>query len=204
MTNIKRRKYKMSRNIKAALWGQQKDPANKKNYKPGQHGRSMFRMLSEFGKQMLAKQCFKWYYSIREKQFKRIVALAHRKKGNTPDVLVGLLEARLSSVLYTAGIVPTIFASKQLISHKHIMVNDKVVNKSSYTLTVGDVVKVRDSAKNLPAVIQAVESQERKAPGYLEVALDKREAKLLKFPTFAEIPYPTKMKPEMVIELYSR
>ena len=204
MTNIKRRKYKMSRNIQAPLWGQQKDPSHKRNYKPGEHTRSLFRSLSEFGKQVLAKQCFKWYYGIREKQFKRIFNLAHKKKGNTSDLFIGLLEARLSSVVYNSNLAPTIFAARQLVSHKHILVNGKIVNKSSYTLKPGDIIKLRDSVKNLPFVLQAIESQEKKSPDYLEVDIEKREIKLIKLPSFSEVPYPTKMKPEMVIGFYSR
>ncbi|MBQ4874568.1 MAG: 30S ribosomal protein S4 [Rickettsiaceae bacterium H1] len=204
MTNIKRRKYKISRSIMAPLWGHKKDPVHKKNYRPGQHGRSLFRSMSEFGKQILAKQSFKRYYEIREKQFKRIFNLAHKKKGNTGDLFIGLLETRLCSVVYNSCLAPTIFTAKQLVSHKHVLVNGKAVNRSSYTLKVGDIVTLHDSVKNIPPVLQAIESQERKAPDYLQVNVEKREIKLVKMPTFSEVPYPAKMRPEMVIEFYSR
>lgn len=204
MSNVKSRKYKMSRTILAPLWGQQKDPVHKKNYKIGQHGRSLFRTSSEFGKQMISKQCFKWYYHIRDKQFKKIFFLAKKKKGNTADLLIGLLETRLTSVLYQSCLVPTIFSAKQMVSHKHVLINAQVVNRASYTLKVGDVIKLRDSMKDSKLVLQALESQERKVPDYLSVDVDKREVRLVKVPVFADVPYPTKMKPEQVIELYSR
>ena len=203
MTNIKHRKYKISRVIKAPLWGRQKDPTNKRNYKPGQHGRSMFRTASEYGKQMVAKQCFKWYYCVREKQFRRIFHNALRKKGNTVDNLIGLLESRLTAVVYNSGLVPTIFTAKQLVSHKHVLVNNRVVNIASYQVNDGDVVQLRDSSKNLPQVLQAIASKEREVPAYLQVDADKRQIKLVKLPTFSEVPYPTIMKPNMVIEFYS-
>ena len=193
----------MSRVIKASLWGRPKDPVHKRNYRPGQHGRSLFRTSSEYGRQMIAQQCFKWYYCIREKQFRRTFKNAHRKKGNTVDNLIGLLESRLSAVLYNSSLVPTIFTAKQLISHKHVLVNGKVVNIASYNVAVGDVIKLRDSAKDLPCVLQAIAAKEREVPPYLEVNVDKREIRFLKLPTFAEVPYPTKMRPNMVIEYYS-
>lgn len=204
MTNIKHRKYKMSRRIQTSLWGREKDPANKKNYRPGQHGRSLFRSFSEFGKQMTAKQCFKWYYNIREKQFKRIFDKAYKKRENTSDTLVGLLESRLSAILYNSSLVPTIFTSQQFVSHKHVLVNDKVINLSSYNVKVGDIVSLRERAKNLPSVLQAIAQKERDVPAYLEVDVEKRQIKFIKVPTFAEVPYPTTMQPNMVVEFYSR
>ncbi len=204
MTNIKRRKYKMSRNIQAALWGQQKDPVHKRNYRPGQHGASFFRSSSEFGRQMKAKQSFKWYYGIREKQFKNIFNLARKKRGNTSDFLIGYLETRLCSVVYNSVLVPTIFTAKQFVSHKHVMVNGKVVNRASYKLEPADIVTFCESARNFPQILQAIEQQERTPPDYLSVNVEKREIKLLKVPTFSEVAYPAKMKPSLVVEFYSR
>jgi small subunit ribosomal protein S4 len=144
MTTVINRKYRISRRLGINLWGRAKDPVNKRKYPPGQHGILGFKRLSDFGKQFAAHKKFKFYYAISSKQLRRIFLDAYNRKGYTADNFIGILESRLSSVLYHSGLVPTIYSAKQLISHEHVTVNDEVVNISSYRVKPGDIVKIRE------------------------------------------------------------
>lgn len=204
MTTVVRRKYKMSRRINASLWGRPKDPVHKRNYPPGQHGRTSNRRSSDFGKQGLAQRCIKHYYAVKERHFSRLYKMAYKLKGHTVDNLVGLLESRLSAVVYNSGLVPTIFAAKQLVAHRHVTVNDKIVNISSYRVKIGDIVEIRDRAKNLTLVTSAIETKERDVPDYVEVDANKRTVRLIRVPKYSEVPYPAQMNLHLIIEFYSR
>ncbi|RZB12886.1 30S ribosomal protein S4 [Ehrlichia minasensis] len=198
------RKYRASRRLGVSLWGRSKDPFNTRNYPPGQHGNMGYKKPSDFGKQFAAHKKFKFYYAISSKQMRNVFLKAYKKRGDTGDNFVGLLESRLSSVLYNSGLVPTIFSARQLISHKHVLVNGKTVNISSYIVKVGDVVTLKEKAKNLPAVIAAIQSQEHKVPDYLEVDTQEKSVRYLRVPKYCEIPYPATMEVNLVIEFYSR
>ncbi|CEI84884.1 30S ribosomal protein S4 [Ehrlichia minasensis] len=198
------RKYRASRRLGVSLWGRSKDPFNTRNYPPGQHGNMGYKKPSDFGKQFAAHKKFKFYYAISSKQMRNVFLKAYKKRGDTGDNFVGLLESRLSSILYNSGLVPTIFSARQLISHKHVLVNGKTVNISSYIVKVGDVVTLKEKAKNLPAVIAAIQSQEHKVPDYLEVDTQEKSVRYLRVPKYCEIPYPATMEVNLVIEFYSR
>lgn len=204
MTTVINRKYRISRRLGVNLWGRAKDPVNKRKYPPGQHGILGFKRLSDFGKQFAAHKKFKFYYAISSKQLRRIFLDAYKRKGYTADNFIGLLESRLSSVLYHSGLVPTIYSAKQLISHKHVTVNDKVVNISSYRVKPGDIVKIRERAVKIPVVIEAAEKQERKAPDYLETNSKEHSVKYLRMPQYSEVPYSADMEVNLVVEFYSR
>ncbi|AAZ68245.1 30S ribosomal protein S4 [Ehrlichia canis] len=198
------RKYRASRRLGVSLWGRSKDPFNTRNYPPGQHGNMGYKKPSDFGKQFAAHKKFKFYYAISSKQMRNVFLKAYKKRGDTGDNFVGLLESRLSSILYNSGLVPTIFSARQLISHKHVLVNGKTVNISSYIVKVGDVVTLKEKAKNLPAVIAAIQSQEHKVPDYLEVDTQEKSVRYLRVPKYCEVPYPATMEVNLVIEFYSR
>ncbi len=204
MTTIIRRKYRMSRRLGVSLWGRAKDPVNTRKYPPGQHGTLGFKKLSDFGKQFAAHKKFKFYYAISSRQLRNIFMEAYNKRGYVVDNFAGILESRLTAVLYNSGLVPTIFAAKQFISHKHITVNDKVVNVGSYRVKPGDTVKIRERAKSLPIVLTSIQSQEHGAPSYFEVDVNECSIKYLRVPKFTEIPYPNNMEINLVIEFYSR
>ncbi|GAT76009.1 30S ribosomal protein S4 [Ehrlichia ruminantium] len=163
-----------------------------------------YKKPSDFGKQFGAHKKFKFYYAISSKQMRNMFLKAYKKKGDTGDNFVGLLESMLSSVLYNSGLVPTIFSARQLISHKHVLVNGKVVNISSYSVKPGDTIKLREKAVNLPAVLAAIDAQEQKVPDYLEVDVKERSVKYLRVPKYYEVPYPANMEVNLVIEFYSR
>lgn len=204
MTTVISRKYRMSRRLGVNLWGRVKDPVTKRKYPPGQHGVLGFKKQSDFGKQFAAHKKFKFYYAISSKQLRRAFLEAYSRKGYTADNFIGILESRLSSILYHSGLVPTIYAAKQLVSHKHVTVNGKVVNISSYRVKPGDIVKIRERAAKIPAVVETVQKQEHKAPDYLEMNRAELSVKYLRIPQYSEVPYPVDMGVNLVVEFYSR
>jgi small subunit ribosomal protein S4 len=199
------RKYGISRRLGVPLWGSEKDPCHKKNYPPGVHGVTGYKKATEYGTQFIAKQKLKKYYGdIREKQFKSIYKEANRSKGDTGENLVGLLESRLDAFIYRSKFVSTVFASRQFIAHKHIKVNGKIVNISSYVLRINDIVEVKEASRNLPLVLRAKEGNNRDIPEYIKVDNSKLQSTFLKVPSLSEIPYPVQMDPSLVVEFYSR
>ena len=206
MSNRSNTKYKISRRLGVNLWGRGKDPFETKNYAPGQHGPvARRRVPSDYGTQLMAKQKLKGYYgNISEKQFKSIFKEADRRKGDTGENLVGLLEQRLDAVIYRLNFVPTVFGARQLVSHKHIKVNGKTVNIPSYIVKVGDVIEVKEKSRNIPMVLESAENPERAVPDYVEVDSKAYKGSLVRVPAFEEIPYPVQMEPNLVVEFYSR
>ena len=197
-------KYKIDRRLGVNLWGRPKSPINKREYGPGQHGQRR-RKPSDFGTQLSAKQKLKGYYgNIGEKRFRRYYEEATRRKGDTGENLVGLLERRLDAVVYRAKFVPTVFAARQFVNHGHITVNGKRVNIPSYHVQDGDVVQVKAKSRELPLVLEGVESVERDLPDYIEVNYKDMKVTFLHTPKLADVPYPVQMEPNLVIEFYSR
>jgi small subunit ribosomal protein S4 len=197
-------KYKIDRRMGENIWGRPKSPVNQRSYGPGQHGQRRKSKVSDFGVQLKAKQKLKGYYgNLTEKQFSRTYEEAGRRKGNTAEILVGLLESRLDAVVYRAKFVPTVFAARQFVNHGHVMVNGKKVNIASYRVKAGDVVQVKERSRNMALVLEAIQSAERDTPDYIEVDVKTLAAKFIRAPELAEVPYPVKMEPNLVVEFYS-
>jgi small subunit ribosomal protein S4 len=197
-------KYKIDRRMGENIWGRPKSPVNQRSYGPGQHGQRRRSKVSDFGLQLRAKQKLKGYYgNITERQFSRIYEDAARTRGNTAEKLIGLLESRLDAVVYRAKFVPTVFAARHFVNHGHVTVNGKRVNIASYRVKLGDVVAVRERSRNMALVLEAIQSQEREVPDYLEVDGKGVSAKLLRLPELAEVPYPVKMEPNLIVEFYA-
>ena len=197
-------KYKIDRRMGENIWGRPKSPINSRAYGPGQHGQRRKSKVSDFGLQLRAKQKLKGYYgNLTEKQFSRTYEEAARRKGNTSENLIGLLEARLDAVVYRAKFVPTVFAARQFVNHGHVLVNGKRVNIASYRVKVGDVVTVRERSRNMALVLEDLQSSERDTPDYVEVDPKAMTAKFVRVPEFSEVPYPVKMEPNLVIEFYA-
>ena len=197
-------KYKINRRLGENLWGRPKSPVNSREYGPGQHGQRR-KKPSDFGIQLMAKQKLKGYYgNISEKQFRRYYAEASRRKGDTSENLIGLLERRLDAVVYRMKFVPTVFAARQFVNHGHVKVNGKKVNIPSYQVREGDVIEVKEKSREMPLVLLAVESAERDIPDYMEVNQKKLAGTFLRTPKLADVPYPVQMEPNLVIEFYSR
>jgi small subunit ribosomal protein S4 len=205
MSKRKRSKYKIDRRLGVNLWGRPKSPTNTRDYRPGQHGQRHSRKPSDFGLQLMAKQKLKGYYgNITERQFRKYYRQASRKRGDTSEFLVGLLERRLDAVVYRMKFVPTVFAARQFVNHGHVTVNGKRVNIPSYLVKEGDVIEVKEKSRQMPLVLLAIESQERDVPDYMEVNLKKMQGIFKKVPKLADVPYPVQMEPNLVVEYYSR
>lgn len=205
MTKRTNRKYGVSRRLGINLWGRAKDPVARRNFPPGQHGLLGYKKLTDYGIQMQAKQKLKKYYGdITEKQFRRIYEEAVRRKGDTSENLIGLLESRLDAVIYRSGVVPTIFAARQFVNHGHVKVDGKRVNIASYCVKPGQVIEVKDKSKQMLLVQVSLQSKERTLPEYLEFNESGMTVKYLRMPTLSEVPYPVVMEPNLVIEFYSR
>ena len=197
-------KYKLDRRMGENVWGRPKSPINTRAYGPGQHGQRRKSKVSDFGLQLRAKQKLKGYYgNLTEKQFSRTYEEAARRKGNTSENLIALLESRLDAIVYRAKFVPTPFAARQFVNHGHVMVNGKRVNIPSYRCKAGDVVTVRERSRNMALVLEALQSQERDTPDYITVEGKSMSATFVRAPELAEVPYPVKMEPNLVIEFYA-
>lgn len=163
------------------------------------------RKLSDYGNQLFAKQKLRFYYgNITEKQFRKIYEKASRIKGDTSEILIELLERRLDAIVYRMKFVPTIFAARQLVNHGHVKVNNKRVNIPSYTVKDGDEISIKEQSKQINLIQEAIVSQEREIPEYLEVDTKDLKGRFLRAPLMHDVPYPVTMEPNLVIEYYSR
>lgn len=204
MTKRAESKYKVNRRLGQNLWGRPKSPVNKRDYGPGQHGQRR-KKPTDFGTQLAAKQRLKFYYgNIGERQFRRYYDEAVRRKGDTSENLIELLERRLDTVVYRLKFAITPFAARQLVNHGHVTVNGKRVNIPSYLVRDGDQVEVKEKSKQLASVLDASQSAERDVPEYLEVDHRAMRGRFLRAPKLMDVPYPVQMEPAQVVEFYSR
>jgi len=198
-------KHKIDRRMGENIWGRPKSPVNRREYGPGQHGQRRKGKISDFGIQLRAKQKLKGYYGdLTEKQFRRIYADAELKRGDTGELLIGLLEQRLDAVVYRAKFVPTVFAARQFVNHGHVKVNGKRVNIASYRVKEGDEISVSDKAKQMVLVLEAMQSGERDVPDYVEADHNKITAVFRRIPSLADVPYAVQMEPHLVVEYYAK
>jgi len=205
MTKRLKSKHKVDRRLKVNLWGRPKSPFNSRNTPPGQHGNKRHSRPSDYGIQLQAKQRLKSYYgNINERQFRNFYRKAIKKRGDTVENLIGLLEKRLDIIVYRAKFALTIFSSRQLINHGHIKVNGKKVNIPSYLLKEEDTIELKEKSKQLATVDVSLASKERDVPEYLQLDEKQKKIKFVRTPKFAEVPYPVLMEPNLVIEYYSR
>ncbi len=193
-------KSKVSRRYSEPIFGPSK-ALNKKNYPPGQHGRGRRRKQSEYAIQLAAKQKAKYIYGVLEKQFRNLFDKAARKQGITGENLLQLLEARLDNVVYRLGIAPTRRAARQLVSHKHITVNDQVVNIPSFALRPGDIISVREKSKSLEAITDSL-GRPNKAFPWIEWDSNSMAGKFVSFPSREDIP--ENVEEQLIVELYSK
>ncbi len=204
MTKRAESKYKVNRRLGQNLWGRPKSPVNKRDYGPGQHGQRR-KKPTDYGTQLAAKQRLKFYYgNIGERQFRRYYEEAVRRKGDTSENLIELLERRLDTVVYRLKFAITPFAARQLVNHGHVRVNGKRVNIPSFLVRDGDQIELKDSSKQLASVLDAAQSPERDVPEYLEVDHRAMRGRFLRAPKLNDVPYPVQMEPAQVIEFYSR
>ena len=205
MTKRINSKHKVDRRLKVNLWGRPKSPFNSRAYPPGQHGQGKKGKPTDYGIQLQAKQKLKSYYgNINERQFRNIYRKALKKKGDTTENLISLLETRLDTVIYRGKFTPTVFAARQLINHGHVRVNSKKVNIGSYLVKETDLIEIKEKSKKLVVIDGSLASTEREVPEYIQLDDKNKTVKLIRVPKFSEVPYPVIMEPNLVIEYYSR
>ncbi|MBC6439931.1 MAG: 30S ribosomal protein S4 [Rhodospirillales bacterium] len=205
MTKRLSSKYKICRRYGENLWGRPKRFLTNRLYAPGEHGQSRRRKPTDYGTQLAAKQKLKGYYgNMTEKQFRRNYEEAYKRRGDTIENMIGLLERRLDMVIYRMKFVPTVFAARQFVNHGHVRVNGQKVNIPSFRVSPEDVIAIKDSSRELRLVLEAVASAERDVPDYMEVDFDSMKGTYRRVPTFVEVPYPVQMEPNLVVEYYSK
>ncbi|HOP03442.1 MAG TPA: 30S ribosomal protein S4 [Tenuifilaceae bacterium] len=193
---------KIARKFGEPIFGPDKT-FEKKNYPPGMHGiNKKRRKVSEYGTQLLEKQKAKFTYGVLEKQFSNLFKKASRMQGVTGEILLQLLESRLDNVVYRLGIAPTRAAARQLVSHRHITVDSKVVNIPSYSVKPGSVVAVREKSKSLEVVAEALSSNRHTKYSWLEWDKENLSGKYLNNPERSDIP--ENIKEQLIVELYSK
>ena len=197
-------KYKIDRRMGENLWGRPKSPINARSYGPGQHGQRRKSKISDFGLQLRAKQKLKGYYgNLTEKQFSRIYEEAARRKGNTSEHLISLLESRLDAVVYRAKFAPTPFAARQFVNHGHVLVNGKRVNIPSFEVKPGSVIEVAEKSRKMIRIAEALETVDRRGvPQWIE--LDKKGMKgtVKSVPNREDLTMP--IQEQLIVELYSK
>src|SRR3982751_1311283 len=197
-------KYKINRRLRVDLWGRPKSPLHRHDYGPGQHGQARTRP-SDYRLQLMAKQRLKGYYgSVSERQLRRYYEEAVRRKGDTGENLVEILERRLDAVIYRMKFAITPFASRQLVSHGHVKVNGRRVNTHSYLVKDNDVIELTSKAKEMARVLEATQSAERDVPEYVTADHKDMKGTFVRGPKLADVPYPVQMEPSLVVEYYSR
>jgi small subunit ribosomal protein S4 len=194
-------KVKLSRKIGVNITPKAGKYATKKPYPPGQHGPNKRRgKQSDYGKQLLEKQRLRLQYNVSEKQMSNYYHKAAKMTGNTADFLVQLLETRLDTIIFRAGIARSLYQAKQLISHGHVKINGKKVNISSYQMKANEVITLKEKSRKLTDVQDNIRNTN--APAYIEVSKVDFSAKLLYVPSIAEIPIQSETS--LVVEYYSR
>lgn len=194
-------KTKIARKFGEAIFGADK-VLSKKNYPPGQHGNNRRRKTSEYGVQLREKQKAKYTYGVLEKQFRNMFEKASRSKGITGEVLLQLLESRLDNVVFRLGLAPTRDAARQLVSHRHIVVDGKVMNIPSYSVKPGQIIGVREKSKSLEVISEALSGFNHSKYPWIEWEQSAMNGKFLHLPERADIP--ENIKEQLIVELYSK
>ncbi len=194
-------KSKVARRFNDPIFGPSK-AVQKKPYGPGQHGRGRRKKKSEYAIQLNEKQKAKYTYGVLERQFANLFHKASRKSGITGEILLQLLESRLDNVVFRLGISPTRRGARQLVLHKHILVNGDVVNIASFTLKTGDIVSVREKSKSLEVVVNSLAGNRSQKYPWLEWDNKELSGKMMTLPEREEIP--ENIQEQLIVELYSK
>ncbi len=194
-------KSRIARKFGEAIFGPDKVLA-KKNYPPGQHGQGRRKKTSEYGIQLREKQKAKYTYGVLEKQFRNLYEKAHSTKGVTGEVLLQLLESRLDNLVFRLGFAPTRSGARQLVSHKHITVDGKVVNIASYHTRPGQVIAVREKNKSMEVINTSLEGFNHSKYPWIEWNASSMSGTYLHVPEREDIP--ENIKEQLIVELYSK
>ena len=194
-------KSRIARKFGEAIFGPDKVLA-KKNYPPGQHGQGRRKKTSEYGIQLREKQKAKYTYGVLEKQFRNMYEKAQRTKGVTGEVLLQLLESRLDNIVYRLGFAPTRSGARQLVSHKHITVDGKVVNIASYHVRAGQVIAVREKDNSMEVIAASLNGFNHSKYPWIEWNAASLSGVYLHIPEREDIP--ENIKEQLIVELYSK
>ena len=194
-------KSRIARRFGEAIFGADK-VLSKRNFPPGQHGNSRRRKTSEYGIMLAEKQKAKYTYGLLEKQFRNMFEKAARTSGITGEILLQNLESRLDNIVYRLGVAPTRRAARQLVNHKHIVVDGQVVGIPSYSVKPGQVVGVRERSKSLEVVQNALAGFNHSKYPWIEWDESLKAGKYLHKPERADIP--ETIKEQLIVELYSK
>ena len=194
-------KSRIDRRFGETILGSEK-VRSRRNFPPGQHGNNRRRKTSEYGIMLAEKQKAKYTYGVLEKQFRNMFEKAARTSGITGEILLQNLECRLDNIVYRLGIAPTRRAARQLVNHKHIVVDGKVCGIPSYAVKPGQIVGVRERAKNLEVIADALAGFNHSKYPWIEWDEASKSGKLLHKPERADIP--ENIKEQLIVELYSK
>ncbi|MDH3004444.1 MAG: 30S ribosomal protein S4 [Candidatus Shikimatogenerans sp. JK-2022] len=196
-------KNKISRKLDLYIYGNKKY-FKKRKYPPGQHGliRKRISKKSNYSIQLLEKQKLKYLYGILEKQLKRIFNIVYKKKGITGNLLLEMCERRLDNVIYRVGYVNTRNSARQLITHKHIKINDKIINIPSYQIKIGDIISLNKKIKKNINIINSLNINKNRIKNWLVYNENNMEAKCIKLPSINDIN--EKINTQLIVELYSK
>ena len=194
-------KSRIDRRFGETILGSEKVRA-RRNFPPGQHGNNRRRKTSEYGIMLAEKQKAKYTYGVLEKQFRNMFEKASRTSGITGVILLQNLESRLDNVVYRLGIAPTRRAARQLVNHKHIVVDGKVVGIASYSVKPGQIVGVRERSKSLEVIAAALAGFNHSKYPWIERDESQKAGKFLHKPERADIP--ETIKEQLIVELYSK
>ena len=194
-------KSKIARRFGEPIFGADK-VLSKRNFPPGQHGNNRRRKMSEYGVMLAEKQKAKYTYGVLERQFRNLFEKAAKASGITGEVLLQLLESRLDNIVFRMGLAPTRAAARQLVGHKHIVVDGQVVNIASYSVKPGQVVGVREKAKSLEVIENALSGFNHSKYPWIEWDNATKSGKFLHIPERADIP--ENIKEQLIVELYSK
>ena len=194
-------KSKIARRFGEPIFGADK-VLSKRNFPPGQHGNNRRKKMSEYGVMLAEKQKAKYTYVVLERQFRNLFEKAAKASGITGEVLLQLLESRLDNVVFRMGLAPTRAAARQLVGHKHIIVDGSVVNIPSYSVKPGQVIGVREKAKSLEVIETALAGFNHSKYPWIEWDNATKSGKFLHTPERADIP--ENIKEQLIVELYSK
>ena len=194
-------KSKIARKFGKTIFGPDK-VLSKKNYPPGQHGNTRKRKTSEYAIQLKEKQKAKYTYGVLEKQFRNLYEKAQSNPGVTGVILLQLLECRLDNVVFRLGLASTRAAARQLVGHKHITVDGKVVNIPSYHVRPGQVVAVREKNKSMEIIATSLNGFNHSKYPWIEWNESSLSGTYLHVPEREEIP--ENIKEQLIVELYSK
>ncbi len=194
-------KSRIARRFGEAIFGPDK-VLSKRNFPPGQHGNNRRRKTSEYGVMLAEKQKAKYTYGVLEKQFRNLFEKAAKASGITGEILLQSLECRLDNIVYRLGIAPTRAAARQLVNHRHICVDGKVIGIASYSVAPGQIVSVREKSKSLEVIQDALAGFNHSKYPWIEWDENLKSGKLLHKPERADIP--ETIKEQLIVELYSK